>query len=73
MKITQLWTMRDLNPRPPACEADILPAELIARYAFIVAVILPLSRGFYKKIKFVNQHEHMFKTLWFRKLNVFRR
>lgn len=25
------WTMRDLNSRPPACEADILPTELMAR------------------------------------------
>ncbi len=24
------WTMRDSNSRPPACEADILPTELMA-------------------------------------------
>ena len=24
------WAMRDLNPRPPRCKRDALPAELIA-------------------------------------------
>src|SRR6516162_895966 len=27
---SEWWAMRDLNPRPPRCKRDTLPAELIA-------------------------------------------
>src|SRR6266852_2213258 len=30
LQASSWWTWRDLNPRPPACKADALPAELHA-------------------------------------------
>jgi hypothetical protein len=32
------WSVRDSNPRPPACKADALPAELTPRKAFSFAM-----------------------------------
>lgn len=31
MLLTEQWTLRDSNPRPPACKAGALPTELKAR------------------------------------------
>jgi DNA-binding MarR family transcriptional regulator len=31
VRIGERWSVRDLNPRPPACKAGALPAELTPR------------------------------------------